>query len=116
MRVQGLKRKAGKMRTQKELAEVDQGDLDRVAGMRLQTVRRSYAQILAGDEPWYPLGNFMHQFFGAYKHFRADLVHDAIEVPEELSVDQWRWAVFCAASVDYLCQKYDLPVPAWSLD
>jgi hypothetical protein len=59
----------------------------------------------------------MHQFFGAYKQFRTELVCEAIELSEEeLTPEKWKWAVFCAASVEYLCQKYALPVPAWSLD
>lgn len=86
------------------------------AGIRLQTFQRSYAQILAGDDPWLPLGNFMHQFFGAYQQYRADLVREPIEVPENISLEQFQWAVFCAASVEYLCQKYRLSVPDWAMD
>ncbi len=82
----------------------------------LQTFRRSYAQILAGEDPWLPLGNFMHQFFGALKHLRPELVSESIEVPETLSLEQFRWAVFCAASVEYLCKKYAIPCPAWALN
>lgn len=85
-------------------------------GVRLQTFQRSYAQILAGDDPWLPLGNFMHQFFGAYKHLRAVLVAEQIVVPEKVSLEQFRWAVFCAASVEYLCKKYDIPCPPWTLN
>lgn len=83
-------------------------------GIRLQTFKRSYEQILAGDDPWYPLGNFMHQFFGAYKRFRAELVRDPIEVPEDATAEQTRWAVFCAASVVYLCRRYRIRVPGWA--
>jgi hypothetical protein len=85
--------------------------------VRLWTFQRAYAEILAGEEnAWLPLGNMMHQFFGAYKHLRAELVADPILVPEDVTDDQFRWAVWCAASVEYLCVKYDIPVPAWSLD
>lgn len=87
-----------------------------VNGVRLQTFRRSYAQILRGDDPWLPLGNMMHQFFGAYQAYRAELVADPIEVPADASSEDFRWAVFCAASVEYLCQKYNLPCPSWALD
>jgi hypothetical protein len=87
-----------------------------VNGVRLQTFRRSYAQILCGDDPWLPLGNMMHQFFGAYQAYRAELVADSIEVPADVSAEDFRWAVFCAASVEYLCQKYDLSCPSWALD
>ena len=87
-----------------------------VRGVRLQTFRRSYEQILAGDEPWYPLGNFMHQFFGRYDAYRAELVREPLDVPEGATPEQWRWAVWCAASVEYLCNKYGLACPAWALE
>jgi len=80
----------------------------------LQTFKRSYSQILAGETPWLPLGNFMHQFFGSYKHLRAELVCEPIEVPEDVSAEQFQWAVFCAASVEYLCNKYAIPCPVWA--
>ncbi|HEU5381905.1 MAG TPA: hypothetical protein VFV38_41325 [Ktedonobacteraceae bacterium] len=87
-----------------------------VSGVRLATFRRCFAQIVAGDDPWLALGNMMHQFFGRYQDFRAELVREAIEVPMDVTAEQWRWAVWCAASVEYLCKKYGLAVPVWSLD
>ena len=90
-------------------------DAIRSEGVPLQTFRRSFEQICAGEEPWLPLGNFMHQFFGCYKHLRPALVQEAIEVPEHCTPEQFQWAVFCAASVDYLCHKYNVSCPAWAL-
>lgn len=79
----------------------------------LQTISVSYREICAGAEPWLPLGNFMNDFFGNYPDQRRELLQDPIQEPAEPTEDEHRWAVFCAASVEYLCQKYDLPVPAW---
>jgi hypothetical protein len=87
-----------------------------VGGVRLATFKRCYEQILAGDAPWLPLGNMMHQFFGAYQQFRAELVREPIQIPVDVSAEQWRWAVWCAASVEYLARRYGLEIPAWSLD
>lgn len=81
----------------------------------LQTFKRSFEQILAGESPWIPLGKFMHQFFGVYKHLRPELMEESIEVPEYCSSEQFQWAVFCAASVEYLCKKYNLLCPEWAL-
>lgn len=81
-----------------------------------QTFARSFAEICAGEQPWIALGKMMHQFFGAYQMFHAELVRDPIAVPEKVSAELFRWAVFCAASVDYLCHKYDLEYPAWATD
>ncbi|MEO7022527.1 MAG: hypothetical protein ABI234_20425, partial [Ktedonobacteraceae bacterium] len=82
----------------------------------LQTFKRAFAEICTGEGPWIALGKFMHQFFGAYSMFRAELVREPIELPQDMSPDLFRWAVFCAASVEYLCHTYDLPCPSWVLD
>src|SRR6266702_577166 len=87
-----------------------------VESVPLQTFKLSYTQILAGADPWIPLGNFMHQFFGYYKQYRAELVHEPLEAPENLSPEHFQWAVFCAASVEHLCKKYEIPCPNWALD
>ena len=81
----------------------------------LQTIRRSFEQICAVEEPWIALGNFLHQFFGQYKHRREELVRDPLEVPEPCSLEQFRWAAFCAGSVEHLCAKYAIPCPQWTL-
>ncbi len=83
--------------------------------VQLQTFKRSFEQICQGEDPWLPLGNFMHQSFGYYKHLRPELVSEPLEVPEHPSPDQVRWAAFCAASVEYLCEHYAIPCPAWAL-
>lgn len=82
----------------------------------LQTFQRSYAEILAGEDPWLPLGNFMHQFFGCYRDHRIELMHEPITVPEHVTLEQRQWAVFCAASVEYLCHLYSLACPTWVYD
>jgi hypothetical protein len=81
----------------------------------LQTLQRAYQQICAGKEPWIPLGNFMHHFFGCYRERRFELLADPIMEPEEPTDEQWKWAVFCAASAEYLSKKYDVPCPLWAL-
>ena len=82
----------------------------------LQTFARAFAQICAGEDPWIPLGKMMHQFFGVYRMFRAELVCDPIEVPADIAADLFRWAVFCAASVEYLCHVYTLECPTWAME
>ncbi len=84
-------------------------------GARYQTFQYSFEEICAGEDPWIPLGKFMHQFFGEYKAYRQELIHDPIILPEQVTTAQFRWAVFCAASVEYLCNKYEISCPAWAL-
>lgn len=83
---------------------------------RFQTLQRSFEQICAGEDPWIPLGKFMHQFFGEFKEYREALLHDPLFLPPNKTLEQFRWAVFCAASADYLCHVYALECPDWTRD
>jgi hypothetical protein len=76
-------------------------------------MRESYREICDGEDPWIPLGNFMNDYFGNAPEMREELVKDPIQEPEDATSDQHRWAVFCAASVEYLCQKYGVSCPDW---
>ncbi len=105
------------MITQEEqLITLEVIDTAQACDVRLQTFKRSFEEICAGADPWLPLGNFMHQFFGYYKHLRVELVREPVELPENPSLEQVRWAVFCAASVEYLCEQYGLACPEWALN
>ncbi len=79
----------------------------------LQTMAVSYKEICEGQRPWNPLGNFMNDFFGNFPDRRDELINDPIEEPKDATLDMHKWAVFCAASVEYLCEQYNLPCPAW---
>lgn len=87
-----------------------------VGGVRLATFRRCYSAILARDEPWLGLGNMMHQWFGRYQDYRAELVREPLDMPKDVTPDQFRWACWCAASVEYLCHRAGLACPDWALD
>jgi hypothetical protein len=82
----------------------------------LQTIEVSFREICEGEDPWIPLGNFLNDFFGNYPERREELVRDPFQKPEDLTPDESRWAVFCAATVEHLCQKYAIPCPAWVND
>jgi hypothetical protein len=80
---------------------------------QLQTMACAYQEICQGEEPWVALGNFMNYWFDYAKDRRAELVVMALSLPNPLSDDSFRWAVFCAASVEYLCDRYRVPCPSW---
>jgi hypothetical protein len=104
------------MMTHKEPeATLESTDTGKISRVQLQTFRRSFKEICAGEAPWIPLGKFMHQFFGSFSPLRPELVEESIEIPDKCSPEQFQWAVFCAASVEYLCQKYNLVCPDWAL-
>ena len=79
----------------------------------LQTMAVTYQEICQGEMPWVALGNFMNAWFGYATDKRAQLVSDPLSLPESLTTHTQRWAVFCAASVKWLCQKYNVPCPSW---
>jgi hypothetical protein len=48
-------------------------------------------------------------------HIRRELVCEPIDVSDPHTPEQFRRAVFCAGSVEYLCKKYEVPCPEWAL-
>ena len=79
----------------------------------LHPMADTYDAICQGETPWVALGNFMNDFFGYAPEQRHILVQDAPRLPAAPSQEQRQWAVFCAATVDYLCQHYHIQVPNW---
>lgn len=79
----------------------------------LQTMAITYKEICEGQRPWNPLGNFMNDFFGNFPDRREELVKDPMEEPKDATPEMHKWAVFCAASVEYLCEQYNLSCPDW---
>jgi hypothetical protein len=79
----------------------------------IRTMRRAYQQICTGEEPWIALGNFRNAWYGYAKDIRADLVKEPLEEPEQQTEHTRRWGAFCAASVEFLCERYDVPCPEW---
>ena len=80
---------------------------------RLQTMAVAYEEICQGEDPWIALGNFMNHWFDYSKDRREQLVADPISLPETPSSDTFHWAVFCAASVEWLCERYGVACPSW---
>lgn len=83
--------------------------------IQLQTMALSFRQIQEQPyiDAWIPLGNFMNHWFGRWKIYRQQLVEDPLPIHNEKQLYDHRWATFCAASVIYLCDKYQVPCPAW---
>ncbi len=76
----------------------------------LQTMAFAYQEISQGARPWVALGNFMNDWFDYAKDRRAALVATPLSLPSD---ELFRWAVFCAASVEYLCERYAVSCPSW---
>ncbi len=80
---------------------------------QLQTIAVAYQEICQGEMPWVALGNFMNDWFDYAKDRRAELVVDPIFLPAMPNAESLRWAAFCAASVEWLCEKYGVACPLW---
>ncbi len=80
---------------------------------RLQTMALTYQEICQGERPWVPLGNFMNDWFDYAKDRRTELVAAPVFLPPSPDSDALRWAAFCTASVEWLCERYSVPCPPW---
>lgn len=79
----------------------------------IQTMARAYRQICEGEEPWIALGNFRNAWYGYAKDMRSTLVSEPIGKPEQETEDTLRWGAFCAAAVEFLCDRYGVACPEW---
>jgi hypothetical protein len=79
----------------------------------LYTMQMVYQDIVQGERPWNALGNFLNSWLDYANDQREALVQDSLEMPSALTEEQLRWASFCAASVEYLCEHYHIPCPDW---
>jgi hypothetical protein len=82
----------------------------------LQTMTQAYQQICGGEEPWIALGNFRNAWYGYAKDSRAALVSEPLAKPAQDTDHTRRWSAFCAATVEFLCERYGVPCPAWVHD
>jgi hypothetical protein len=75
-------------------------------------MHKTFEYICEGEMPWIALGNFLNEWFANAKEQREALVADPLfDAPIEERYQ--RWAAYCAASVEHLCQRYGVPCPSW---
>ena len=82
----------------------------------LQTMAWAYQQICAGEDPWTALGNFTNAWYDYAKGIRAELVREPLGKPEAETEHSRHWGAFCAASVEFLCDRYGVLCPQWVLE
>lgn len=82
----------------------------------IHTMTLAYRQICAGEDPWTALGNFTNAWYGYAKHMRTDLVKVPLVKPEQDTEHTRRWGAFCAASIEFLCERYHVSCPDWVYD
>ncbi|HEY3993986.1 MAG TPA: hypothetical protein VGM01_14055 [Ktedonobacteraceae bacterium] len=79
----------------------------------IQTMTRAYQQICTGEDPWIALGNFRNAWYGYAKDIRPERAKDPPGLPEPDTEHNRRWRAFRAASVEFLCDRYEVPCPEW---
>ncbi|HEX4208506.1 MAG TPA: hypothetical protein VHZ51_30725 [Ktedonobacteraceae bacterium] len=84
--------------------------------VQLQTMSIAFRQICEGERDWTALGNFMNYWYSYAKDRRPELMTDPLPEYDTQSLYQHRWAVFCAASVEWFCDTYTVPCPSWVHD
>jgi hypothetical protein len=55
----------------------------------------------------------MNDWFDYAKEKRPQLVADPILIPQSANAEMLRWATFCTASVEWFCERYNVPCPSW---
>lgn len=83
---------------------------------QVQTMAQAYSDICSGEDPWTALGNFTNAWYGYAIHVRPALVSESLTKPAQGSEYILHWGAFCAASVEFLCERYDVPCPDWVND
>ena len=76
----------------------------------------TFQKICQGELLWVALGNFMNDWFDSAGDRRIELITSPLSLPEPPSEEMLRWAIFCAASVEYLCRRSDVACPLWVND
>ena len=72
----------------------------------IQTMTRAYSDICQGEDPWTALGNFSNAWYDYAKGMRPSLVRQPLVSPDHDTAYTRHWAAFCAASVEFLCDRY----------
>lgn len=78
----------------------------------IYTIADAAMQIAQGEDPWFALGNFLHDWWRYAINARADLITEP-PIPGT-TLGEKRWAAFCAATVEELCARTGFPCPAWT--
>src|SRR6266849_4968509 len=78
----------------------------------LHSIAEVASQIYHGEDPWFSLGCFLHDWWCYGVDSRQDLI---AEPPTRATTpEERRWAAFCAATVEELCARTSFPCPAWT--
>jgi hypothetical protein len=77
----------------------------------IHPIHDAVASIDQGEDPWFELGCFLHDWW----RYAIDRRQDLINTPPAPTIteDGKRWAAFFAATVEELCARTSFPCPTW---
>jgi hypothetical protein len=82
------------------------------SSLHLHSIAEVATQIYHGEDPWFSLGSFLHDWWCYGIDSRQDLI---VEPPTRATTpEERRWAAFCAATIEELCARTSFPCPAWT--
>lgn len=77
----------------------------------IHSIAGAAAEIYQGEDPWFALGCFLHDWWSHPEEVRRELI---AEPPAPATTPEGRrWAAFCAATVEELCARTSTACPAW---
>lgn len=77
----------------------------------IHTIAGVTAQIDQGEDPWFALGCFLHDWWRYAVDHRQELICEPL--PSVTTIEGIHWAAFCAATVEELCRRTSFPCPPW---
>lgn len=77
----------------------------------IHTIAAAAVQIDHGEDPWFALGNFLHDWWCYAADHRQALIGEPL--PFMQTAVGRDWATFCAATVEELCCRTNYPCPSW---
>lgn len=77
----------------------------------IHTIAGVTEQIDQGEDPWFALSGFLHDWWCYATEYRRELIREPL-LPATTSEGK-QWVAFCAATVEELCLRTAFPSPDW---
>jgi hypothetical protein len=77
----------------------------------IHSIRDAVASIDQGEDPWFALGCFLHDWWRYAIDRRQELI--STQPAPTTTAEGKRWAAFFAAAVEELCIRASFPCPDW---
>lgn len=77
----------------------------------IHSVADAVVSVDQGEDPWFALGRFIHDWWCYAVDRRQDLIN--IPPAPTTTAEGKRWAAFLAATVEELCSRTSFPCPTW---